>query len=85
MNSNLSKIKPKLRTTGQVTGNFGKAKVRTNGNSEIGMTKVEHINITTPDEYLNKMITAYHTTEDDKLKEFCYNEVKRILVQRGEW
>ena len=85
MTSNLSKIKTKFRTSGQVTGNFGKSKVRTNGNSEIGLTKVDNINITTPDEYLNKMINAYHTTKDDRLKEFCYNEVKRILVQRGEW
>ena len=85
MTSNLSKIKPKLRTTGQVTGNFGKAKVRTNGNTEIGLTKVEHINIVTQDEYLNRMYTAMDTTTDSKLKQFCYNEIKKILVQRGIW
>ena len=85
MTSNLSKIKPKLRTTGQVTGNFGKAKVRTNGNTEIGMTKKEYINIVTQDEYLNRMYNAMDTTTDSKLKQFCYNEIKKILVQRGIW
>ena len=85
MTSNLSKIKPKLRTTGQVTGNFGKQKVRTNGNTNLGLTQVEHINIVTQDEYLNRMYTAMDTTTDNKLKQFCYNEIKKILVQRGIW
>ena len=85
MTSNLSKIKPKLRTTGQVTGNFGKAKVRTNGNTEIGMTKKEYINIVTQDEYLNRMYVAMDKTNDQKIKQFCYNEIKKILVQRGIW
>ena len=83
--SNLSKIKPKLRTTGQVSGNFGRPKVRTNGNTELGLTKAEHINITTQDEYLNRMIAAYHNTTDPKLKQFTYNEIKKIKQQRGEW
>ena len=30
--SNLSKIRPKLRTTGRVSGNFGKSKVPAAGN-----------------------------------------------------
>lgn len=83
--SNLSKIKPKLRTEGNVTGNFGRPKTRTNGNTNLGLTKAEHINITTQDEYLNRMIVAYHNTQDSKLKSFCYNEIKRIKQQRGEW
>ena len=83
--SNLSKIKPKFRTTGNITGNFGVPKVRTNGNTDIGYTKAESINITTQEEYLQRMITAYHTTQDSKLKAFCYSEVKRIMQQRGEW
>ena len=83
--SNLSKIKPKLRTEGRVSGNFGRNKVRTNGNTNLGLTDAEVINITTQDEYLQRMITAYHNTQDSKLKSFCYNEIKRIKQQRGEW
>ena len=85
MTSNLSKIKPKLRTTGNVTGNFGRPKTRTNGNTELGLTKVEHINIVTQDEYLNRMYVAMDKTNDQKIKQFCYNEIKKILVQRGIW
>lgn len=85
MTSNLSKIRPQLRTTGRVTGNFGVNKVRTNGNTELGLTQVEHINIVTQDEYLNRMYNAMDTTTDAKLKQFCYDEIKKILIQRGVW
>jgi hypothetical protein len=86
MDSNLSKIKPKLRTEGRVSGNFGKNKVRAGSIlSEIGMTDAPVLKITTKDEYLNRMVTAYETTEDPKLKKFCYEEVRKIMVQRGVW
>jgi len=86
MESNLSKIKPKLRTEGRVSGNFGKPKVRAGSIlSEIGMTDAPALKITTKDEYLNRMVTAYETTEDPKLKKFCYEEVRKIMVQRGVW
>ena len=35
--SNLSKIKPKLRTTGQVTGNWGKPKVAGSNLNDLGI------------------------------------------------
>ena len=39
--SNLSKIKPKLRTTGRVSGNFGKSKVKAGSQlNDIGMGEV---------------------------------------------
>ena len=85
MTSNLSKIKPKLRTTGRVSGNFGRNKVKAGSNTDIGMTSKEYINIVTQDEYLNRMYNAMDTTTDSKLKQFCYNEIKKILVQRGIW
>ena len=79
MTSNLSKIKPKLRTTGNVTGNFGRPKVRTNGNSELGYTARESITpIATRQSYIDRMIQAYHTTTDNKMKEFCYHELHRL-------
>ena len=85
MTSNLSKIKPKLRTTGRVSGNFGRNKVKAGSNTDIGMTSKEYINIVTQDEYLNRMYVAMDKTNDNKIKQFCYNEIKKILVQRGIW
>ena len=46
--TNLSKIKTKFRTEGQITGNWGKPKVRTNGNSELGYTVKESISVPKP-------------------------------------
>jgi len=84
--SNLSKIKPKLRTKGNVTGNFGAPKrTREAYNSDIGVTKAKVVNITTPNDYLNKMYYVLDTTTDSKMKQFAYNEIKKILIQRGEW
>jgi len=86
MTSNLSKIKPKLRTTGQVTGNFGKAKVRTNGNTNLGYTDKKDISpMTTFNEYINRLYDAMNTTTDDRLKNFCYTEIKKYLIQTNQW
>ena len=85
MNTNLSKIKPSLRTKGQITGNFGKAKVKAGYNSELGMSNKQSIKVTTQDEYLNRMYQAMDTTEDPKVKKFCYTEIKKIMIQRGVW
>ena len=56
--SNLSKIQPKLRTTGRVSGNFGRNKVKAGsqmsdiGNGEVG-------SMPTKSEWLSKMIHIY--------------------------
>ena len=82
--SNLSKIKPKLRTTGRVSGNFGRNKVRTNGNTDLGYTSKDSIHqLTTQDEYLNRMYTTIDNTNDPKIVSFCYQQIKQILIQRG--
>ena len=82
--SNLSKIKPKLRTTGRVSGNFGRNKVRTNGNTDLGYTTKQSIHqLTTQDEYLNRMYRTIELTTDKKVQSFCYQQIKQILVQRG--
>ena len=84
--SNLSKIKPKLRTTGRVSGNFGKNKVVAGSQlTDIGMSDKEFINVVTQDEYLNRMYQAFDTTDNPRLKQFCYTEIRNILVQRGIW
>lgn len=81
--SNLSKIKPKLRTTGQVSGNFGRPKSKAGsslndlgGNGNIGST---------PDEYLKRMHYAFDNTKDPELKKFIYTEIRKIHMQRGTW
>jgi len=81
--SNLSKIRPKLRTSGNVTGNFGRPKSRSGsslnelgGNGSIGVTQQN---------YLNRLYVAFDETDDVKLKRFIYQEIKKILIQRNLW
>ena len=84
--SNLSKIKPKLRTQGRVTGNWGRNKVKAGSTlSDIGMSDKEFINIVTQDEYLKRMYQAFDTTNDSKLKNFCFTQIRNILIQRNQW
>ena len=81
--SNLSKIKPKLRTTGRVSGNFGRNKVSAGsslndigGDGNIGVKQ---------DEYLNRLHYAFDNTSDPKLRQFIYQEIRKIHIQRGTW
>jgi len=81
--SNLSKIRPKLRTTGRVSGNFGRNKVSAGsslndigGDGNIGVTQ---------NEYLNRLYYAFDNTTDAKLRQFLYSEIKKIHIQRGTW
>ena len=84
--SNLSKIKPKLRTQGRVSGNFGKNKVKAGSPiSQIGMTKTKVVKITKKDDYLNRLYEAFDKTNDIKLKEFIYQEIRKYKVQSGNW
>ena len=84
--SNLSKIRPKLRTEGRITGNWGKSKVKAGSTlNEIGMSTKETIKCATQDEYLNRLYYAFDNTEDQKLKQFLYTEIRKIHVQRGTW
>lgn len=81
--SNLSKIKPKLRTTGRVSGNFGKSKVvagsslnEIGGDGNIGATQ---------NEYLNRLYYAFDNTTKPELRRFIYTEIRKIHIQRGTW
>ena len=79
MYSNLSKIKTKFRTEGQITGNWGKKKVKAGSSlSQIGMSSKDVIKVTKPSDYIQRMIQAFHSTDDPKLKEFCYYELHRL-------
>ena len=85
-NSNLSKIKTKLRTEGRVSGNFGKNKVKVGSSiTGIGVTNAKVVNITTPNEYLTKMYYVLDNATDSKMKQFAYDEIKSILIKKGEW
>jgi len=84
--SNLSKIRPKLRTQGNITGNFGRAKSKVGSPlNEIGMSTKETIKCVTQDEYLNRLYQAFDTTTDEKLKKFIYTQIRSILIQKGIW
>jgi hypothetical protein len=84
--SNLSKIKPKLRTQGRVSGNFGRNKVVSGSPlSDLGMSDAKVVKCPTQDEYLARLWYAFDNTEDAKLKQFVYTEIKKIHIQRGTW
>lgn len=84
--SNLSKIKPKLRTQGNITGNFGKSKVKAGSPiNELGVTNAQTVKCATQDEYLARLWYAFDNTNDAKLKQFIYTEIKKIHIQRGTW
>ena len=83
--SNLSKIQPKLRTTGRVSGNFGRNKVRTNGNNELGLTEKKNISVTRKSEYINRMYQVLDTTTDRKIQQFAYDEIRKYLIQTNQW
>lgn len=84
--SNLSKIKTKFRTSGRISGNFGKSKVKIGSQlNEIGMSNAKVIKCPTQTDYLRRLYDAYDKTTDPKLKDFIYKEIRKIHVQRGVW
>ena len=84
--SNLSKIRPNLRTTGNITGNFGKQKVKAGSTlNELGVTDAEVVKCATQDEYLNRLYYAFDHTTEPKLRQFIYQEIRKIHIQRGTW
>jgi hypothetical protein len=84
--SNLSKIKTSFRTKGNITGNFGVAKVKSGSSlNELGVTGAKVVKCTTQDDYLNRLYVAFDETDDNKLKRFIYQEIKKILIQRNLW
>ena len=84
--TNLSKIKTKFRTEGQITGNWGKPKVRTNGNSELGYTAKESISApTTKSEYIKRMYEVLDTATDVKIQRFAYDEIRKYMIQTNQW
>jgi hypothetical protein len=86
LTSNLSKIKTKLRTQGNVTGNFGAPKrTKEAYNSGIGVTNIKVVKVVKQEDYLKRLYLVLETSEDVKMKKFAYAEIKKIMIQRGEW
>ena len=66
-----------------MSGNFGRNKVSAGstlndigGDGNIGSTQ---------DEYLNRLYYAFDNTDDNKLKQFIYTQIRNIHIQRGTW
>lgn len=84
--SNLSRIRPKLRTTGRVSGNFGRNKVKAANNSELGVTKRERVgSLPTQEDYLRRLYEAMDKTNDPRALDFITHEIRKIHIQRGVW
>jgi len=84
--SNLSKIRPKLRTSGNITGNFGRSKVSAGSSlNDLGVTNVKVVKCITQQEYLNRLYRAFDHTTEPKLRSFLYTEIRKILIQQGKW
>jgi hypothetical protein len=84
--SNLSKIKPKLRTSGRVSGNFGRNKVSSGSPlNDIGVTNVKVVKCTTQTEYLNRLYYAFDHTTDPELRKFLYQQIRSIHIQNNNW
>jgi len=79
--SNLSRIKPKLRTQGRISGNFGKSKVKAGSSlSQIGLSSKDVIKVTKRSDYIDRMIKLFYDSEDKKMKHFAYTELHRLNV-----
>ena len=69
-----------LRTTGTHTGNFGRQKIQAKKDS-LDLTKEilnkENLQIPDRDEAFTKLVTAYNTTTDPKLKAGLWEILKR--------
>ena len=77
--TNLSKIKTKLRTQGAVTGNFGHAKTKAGSSlRDIGQTNAKTVTITRRRDYIERMIVVFETSSDERLRDFAYHELHRL-------
>jgi hypothetical protein len=77
--SNLSKISPKFRTSGAVSQPRRKA-----GSSlkDIGVTKTKVVKCTRQEDYIQRLFDAYNKTDDENLKRFIYQEIRKIEIKK---
>ena len=78
--TNLSKIKTSFRTSGAITGNFGKAKVKSGSTlNDVPTNQRESLgNFPRVEEYAERLRDAYSKTSDHKLKSFILTELGKI-------
>jgi hypothetical protein len=87
--TNLSKTKSAFRTSGAITGNFGKAKVKSGSTlNDVPANKRDSLgNFPTRAEYAARLRVAYHATSDQKLQAFILKELGKIeqaSIKHGE-
>ena len=87
--TNLSKTKSALRTSGAITGNFGKAKVKSGSTlNDVPANRRDSLgNFPTRAEYAARLRVAYHATSDQKLQAFILKELGKIeqaSIKHGE-
>jgi hypothetical protein len=77
--SNLSKISPKFRTSGAVSQPRRKA-----GSSlkDIGVTKTKVVKCARQEDYIQRLFDAYNKTDDENLKRFIYQEIRKIEIKK---
>jgi len=73
-----------LRTKGAVTGNFGKAKVKSGSTlNDLGVSNRESIgNLPSQDEYIRRLQTALGKNPEPKVREFILFELRKYQLQR---
>ena len=78
--TNLSKTKSALRTSGAVTGNFGKAKVKAgSGLNDVPSNQRDSLgNFPRVDEYAERLRDAYSKTSDQRLRAFILTELGKL-------
>lgn len=83
--NNLSKIKTKFRTEGNVTGNFGAPKRKAGSKlSEIPANQRESLgSFPTMSEYEQRLLDALDKCNDRKLHHFLVRELQKIRAKRG--
>ena len=52
---------------------------------DIGVTNIKVVKVVKQEDYLKRLYAAFENTNDEKLKQFIYIEIKKIMIQRGEW
>jgi hypothetical protein len=80
--SNLSKIKPKFRTSGAISQPRRKAGSPL---TTLGETTGNVGNLPTQDDYLERLYKALDLTQDKELKKYIYEQIRKILIQQGKW
>ena len=80
----LNRTKPALRTTGAITGNFGKTKVKAGSTlNDLGMTTAENVRAVPPEEYHERLLAALESTDSPRLIAFLKDEILKYDRQRG--